>query len=156
MTRGDNPRISLLRTWSKAHDSDLHTFQHALDQILSFFCVILFFASVELKDWNCRRIKVNICSCQSWEIRAGTDFCGGSICFTSFQEKEKKNAGHQFIFTKIGCFLGISLLEMLTCADSPSKSCRKHLKQLRYKWIHLFLGTFMSRKVQNTWPALLL
>lgn len=28
---------------------------------------------------------------------------------------------------------------MLTCADSPSKSCRKHLKQLRYKWIDTYI-----------------
>lgn len=52
MTRGDNLRISLLRIRSKAHDSDLHTFQHALDQAWSIFHVVPFFVSVELKDGN--------------------------------------------------------------------------------------------------------
>jgi len=87
MTIGDNPRISLLRSWSKARCGDLHTLQHALDQ--KFRVTEFPFGFL----WNQRTgavegIKAGICSCQSWELKAGTDFGGSSICFTSSQKKK--------------------------------------------------------------------
>lgn len=45
---------------------------------------------------------------------------------------------------------------MLTYASSPTRSCRQYLKQFRFRWIYLSLCIFMSRKMQNTWPIVLL
>lgn len=77
-----------------------------------------------------------------------------SVLHLSGKKKLKKGTKSwpsiQILKYRFKSFLGISLLETLTYADSPSKGFRKHLKQLRYFWIYPFLGIFMSRKMQNT------
>lgn len=101
MTRGDNPRISLLRTSSKTHCSDLHKFQCALEQKFGIFHVAEFPFGFFWTYFLCSSslLKAGICSCQSQELKASTDFGGSSICFTSSQ---KKKAGHQFRFPNMG------------------------------------------------------
>lgn len=153
MTRGDNPRISLLRTWSKAHCSDLHTFWCALDQIFSIFHVAEFPFGF-LWNWRTRTvkgIKAEICSCQNGELKAGTDLVVVASALHPLKKKKKKK-WPQIQIPKYGfkCCLGISVLKMLTCAASLSRNCRQYLKQLRSRWRCIYPYAFLCQEKCKT------
>lgn len=157
MTRGDDPRISLLRTWSKAHHSDFCVFQCALDQTFSIFHVAEFpFRVCGSRQWDVedcrgnknRHLSLSELRTQNWHLfwwQSHLLYILPKSCWPSIQ------------IPKYGfrCFLSVLGLETLTYATSHGRGCRLCLELFRCRWIYLSLCTFMSRQMQNTWLVVL-